>query len=67
MKFIGSAFLCMVLFGLVGCEVIYPRVHIRSPIIVEPGVIDGGRIEGREGGREGGGHCPPGQAKKGNC
>lgn len=42
----------LMVLGLAGCEIRGPSVKVKPPVI---------EVEG------GGKHCPPGQAKKGNC
>ena len=44
------------LTSVAGCTVSGPSVRVRPPISVEGGGGGGGHV-----------HCPPGQAKKGNC
>lgn len=53
MKVAGVFFGVVFLLTIGGCEVTGPKVKVRAPIGVQ--------IEGA------GHHCPPGQAKKGNC
>lgn len=56
MKNILSVLVLSTIF-LTGCEVIGPRLKVEPPKIK----VDGIEVEGSQK------HCPPGQAKKGNC
>lgn len=56
MKLKIALILCATAF-LNGCAVVGPSLEMKPAKILVPGVIVGGSR----------GHCPPGQAKKGNC
>lgn len=53
MKIAAAILTGLMLTTLAGCEIRGPSVRIK-PIVID---VEGG----------GGSHCPPGQAKKGNC
>ncbi|MFI2811249.1 MULTISPECIES: hypothetical protein [Microbulbifer] len=55
MKLKIAAILCAAVF-LNGCEIIGPGVKLEPAKVRIPGVVGGHQK-----------HCPPGQAKKGNC
>lgn len=59
MNLLKSGLLLLTLCITAGCTISAPGVRIKAPL---PGVD----IE-LDGGHHGGGFCPPGQAKKGNC
>ncbi|MDC7701988.1 vir-repressed protein [Vogesella indigofera] len=50
--------------SLSACVVQPARVKLRSPIVLEPVVVEPVYDDHYHGG---GGFCPPGQAKKGRC
>ena len=56
MKLKIALILCATAF-LNGCAVVGPSVELKPAKVRIPGVIVGGSQK----------HCPPGQAKKGNC
>ncbi|WP_175453092.1 hypothetical protein [Microbulbifer yueqingensis] len=56
MKLKIALILCAAAF-LNGCTVVGPGVELKPAKVKLPGVIVGGSQR----------HCPPGQAKKGNC
>lgn len=57
MKLFTTALAAAVLFSLSGCEIRGPSIRIKPPVEI---VVDGKDGKGAK-------HCPPGQAKKGNC
>ena len=56
MKVLLSAVLLSSFF-LTACELVGPSIRVDTPKVKVPGVIITGQQK----------HCPPGQAKKGNC
>lgn len=65
MKFVIAFLAATILLSVSGCEVLWPSIRLQPPIVIEP--AGGGRDRDREGDDGGRYHCPPGQAKKGNC
>lgn len=59
MKFCKFGLFLMALLLAAGCTITAPGVKIKAPMA-------GVEVE-MGGGGHGGGFCPPGQAKKGNC
>lgn len=59
MKFYKYGLFLMTLLLATGCTISAPGVKIKAPVA-------GVELE-MDGGGHGGGFCPPGQAKKGNC